>query len=286
VLSAHSGIYIPPIKEPQYLAFAHRSDYLALDEWTRGIVVHDFSAYLRLFAPAGRHHLRGDASTSYLYYPERVIDEVKKRYGARGPDVKIVIVLRDPVARAFSNYLHLRKLGAETRSPAEVTWLKPEDTYPTGTVWAREYVEYGMYSARVAAYLSYFRHVHVALHEDLRDRERFFGDLFHFLGLERPTGETGNFSLNAAGVPRSMFLFRILYSGFGLNRILRNIPPKTKRRLLSFREMMVSPLLRKVAMPAELELKLRRHYRRDIEDLERIIGRDLSAWKHRDLATR
>lgn len=53
--------------------------------------------------------LTGEASPSYLFFPL-----VPERVYQMMPQVKIIVLLRDPVARAFSNYHHQVRRGLET----------------------------------------------------------------------------------------------------------------------------------------------------------------------------
>lgn len=65
--------------------------------------------YLGHFPPAARGGIAGEASPSYLFHPyapQRVARDL-------GPDTKVIAVLREPVARAFSHWRHERRLGFE-----------------------------------------------------------------------------------------------------------------------------------------------------------------------------
>ncbi|WP_420629800.1 sulfotransferase domain-containing protein [Candidatus Leptofilum sp.] len=55
--------------------------------------------------------LTGEASPSYLFFPL-----VPQRVYQMMPQVKLIVLLRDPVARAFSNYHHQVRRGLETLS--------------------------------------------------------------------------------------------------------------------------------------------------------------------------
>ena len=67
--------------------------------------------YRGYFGKRSSASLIGEATPSYLAFPE-----VPERVSAvLGPDCKIIIVLRDPVDRAVSQYFHERRLGFEKR---------------------------------------------------------------------------------------------------------------------------------------------------------------------------
>ena len=57
-------------------------------------------AYYNLFSESKDEKKLGEASVNYLYHYDEVIPRVKKELG----DIDIIIVLRNPVERAFSNF--------------------------------------------------------------------------------------------------------------------------------------------------------------------------------------
>ena len=67
--------------------------------------------YRGFFDPvaSGIKSLTAEATPSYLYFPE-VPKRVREMLGA---NVKVVVVLRDPVRRALSHYFHSSRLGYE-----------------------------------------------------------------------------------------------------------------------------------------------------------------------------
>jgi hypothetical protein len=56
-----------------------------------------------IFAPAGDAKARGEASTVYTYYPG---DKPAERIRHYLPDVRLIVLLRQPAERAFSNFVH------------------------------------------------------------------------------------------------------------------------------------------------------------------------------------
>ena len=69
--------------------------------------------YLAHFPPIreGSSYLTGEGSPDYLYYPI-----VAQRIHDLFPDMKLIVMLRNPVERAISQYYHWVKVGAEYRS--------------------------------------------------------------------------------------------------------------------------------------------------------------------------
>ena len=64
--------------------------------------------YRANFAAAGRHRVRFEATPGYLLHPD-----VPARVHALVPDVRLIVMLREPVARAYSYWNHRRNQGVE-----------------------------------------------------------------------------------------------------------------------------------------------------------------------------
>ena len=71
------------------------------------VAVTDPAAYRELFRGAESFAARGDASVSTLYYSAKAAPRLK----ALNPDARVILVLRDPVDRAFSSHQYLRNRG-------------------------------------------------------------------------------------------------------------------------------------------------------------------------------
>jgi len=92
-LDATPGVYMSSVKEPAFF----RTTKSSRQNITK---IHDKSKYLKLFNGVTDEKAIGEASPSYLRDPEtpKLIHDVV-------PDARIIILLRDPVQRAFSAYL-------------------------------------------------------------------------------------------------------------------------------------------------------------------------------------
>lgn len=112
-LTTHPGLYLSPVKEPKYYLTdgkppprsRHRGpgDAHSAQEW-----MWRQDDYHGLFAGAPADAVRGEATPFYFY--DR---GAQARLVADVPDIKVVVVVRDPVDRALSNWVHLRADGLE-----------------------------------------------------------------------------------------------------------------------------------------------------------------------------
>jgi hypothetical protein len=99
-LQQHPDVAVASHKEAQY--FVSEVGWQRGPEW-----------YASLFAHAAPGQLRGEASPQYTFFP--FYDGVPQRIASLAPDVRLVYLVRDPVARAVSHWRHARANGAEER---------------------------------------------------------------------------------------------------------------------------------------------------------------------------
>jgi sulfotransferase family protein len=109
-LARHPGLYMSPVKEPKFFltdgpppARGGPGDAQTYREhvWRR-------EDYEGLFAAAPARALRGESTPFYLY--DRL---AHRRIKALIPGARLIVILRDPVERAHSNWAHLRSAGLE-----------------------------------------------------------------------------------------------------------------------------------------------------------------------------
>ncbi len=94
MLEKHPGVYLPPAKEVHYFSL----NYAEGETW-----------YRAQFSPASPAQSCGEITPYYLFHPE-----VPKRMHASLPQARLIVLLRDPVERALSQYFHSCRLGLES----------------------------------------------------------------------------------------------------------------------------------------------------------------------------
>lgn len=114
-LRQHPEVFFPSTKEPNYFALAGRDLPLPGPGADRHrflqIYLHSVTErtkYEALFEPAQADQVIGDASVRYLYFKEAA-----PRIKAECPDSRFVLVLRDPISRAFSHHSMMTQLQLE-----------------------------------------------------------------------------------------------------------------------------------------------------------------------------
>lgn len=257
-LDQHPEIFMSRLKEPHFFN-RRRPAYLP--------TVSDEESYLRLFDGARAGQLRGEASASYLVSSHAAYAIARVR-----PDARILVVLREPVARAYSSYLHQMRYGQESRTFREA--ILANLAVPVGQGWRATHTAGGLYAANLARYLELFSSgVFVLFFEELAADTR--GEVrrtFRFLGVDEDEADRiGTGIRNAAGLPRNALLRRA-YASTRLRSVGGRIVPNVLQPRL---EML---LLRRPAVPpidTETRRLLEEFYAPEAEELERLLGRPM-----------
>lgn len=136
-LAQHPEIYMSPLKEPDFFSPGANPR-----RWVEK--AYSENAYLELFRGATKEKLLGEASTSYLWFPS-----APGAIHAQVPLAKILIVLREPIDRAYSHYLMDISDGVESRPFYEVLREDARRGVPS-------YADLGLYCDQVGRYLELF----------------------------------------------------------------------------------------------------------------------------------
>jgi hypothetical protein len=185
-LREHPAIAGPPWKE---VSFFDRHFWRGA-AWYRG----NFPTRLylkRVRARAGVEPIVGEASPSYVFHPL-----APQRVAALVPDVRLIVLVRNPVDRAFSHYHHEVALGREPLPFEEA--LEQEDARLEGQLermlepryfshawWNFTYRARGRYAEQLDRWLEIFPRGRLLIvpSEDLLDRPaETYGHVLDFLG--------------------------------------------------------------------------------------------------------
>lgn len=276
MLDQSEDIFFPKSrKEPFYFSFAgNQPEYL--DNDFKSHIVWKTEDYLGLYESNNKNQLLGDASTSYLYLAERTIQNIKNFYGKDFKKIKILILLRNPVDRAYSHYTYLIRNGFEKLSFEEA--ILPEIIQERKKIrWGFDYLEYGNYYDQVSAYAHNFPSVKVITIEELKNSKEVICGICDFLGIKQFAPNT-NINANPSGVPRNRFLVNLIRKNSFLKSSVNLLPEKSKNSLLNRRDQLMKRFLKKETMKPETRQKLISYYRDNIKNLEQLLKRDLTDW--------
>jgi Sulfotransferase family len=287
-LRTHPQIYMSPIKEPCYFSTdirpenfhpTYRRSYLAdYREYLRGDMsepvhvayVRTWEDYLALFRNASGEAAIGEISNTYLF-SACAAQEIKTRL----PQARIVMILRDPVARAWSHYQMDLRLGYAARSFSEE--LAQDFRRPAkGWGQSRLYLEQGLYFEQVKRYLAIFprSQVFIMFAEEMRTNlPGALSKLYRFLDVAPDFAPPKPPSANEAALPRWVGVNYIARRS-GLVELAGKILPSAIKRRLS-RTLYVRSTARLAEADKNLLVAL---FRDDVRQLQDLIGRDLSSW--------
>ena len=241
-MEQHPQIGMSRVKETNYFALAGESlDFRGPGDrdYIGRFTVTTEDDYAEQFRGCEGSDAIGEASPLYLYS-----EKVPRRLADAVPDAKLIAILRNPVDRAFSAFLHLvRDRRETTRDFGEA--LRLEDSRVADRwehIW--HYRRMGLYHEQLMRYLEHFDRdqIRVHIYRDFRTGPaEVLADLFRFVGVS---------------------------DGF--------VPDMSIRHNISSPSTDQRPHL-----AGEVRAELQDFFREDILALQDLLGRDLSHWLHR-----
>ena len=283
-LNQHPQIAMASQKESWFFSFFGKPP----DYSSPGVlsdVVSELDTYTRLFDGAKADQKLGDACPSYLYTYEDTIRNIHQLYSAEAlAKLKIIISLREPVGRAYSQYYTFKR---KVQEPLAFDQAIQPDTINRRLQenWNifYDYLGFGMYARQVEAFQQAFgkERVHVLLYEDVQtDVQKTFRTIYDFLEINPDVIVDDRYKINAiSGEPRLKWVVAGLFSKNRLKRMISALIPLRLRRIITY--FIFKVLLKREAMDSSSVKQLSQYFTEDISRLEQLIDRDLSAWRHR-----
>ncbi len=238
----------------------------------------------QLLRGAGHDQLVGIKCPNFLARPE-----CPERLHHFAPEVKAIVTLRNPVDRAISGYFHYMKIGRLPVEPIEVGMpALLNDECGESLPGSADVLEFGMYARHLRRYLSVYSRDKILILTDTAPFDaRWLRRVYQFLGIDstycprslRKRANKGVYSLTRIRFIRvrnsSLFSRDLMYRKSGLRAWLVNAAVMSVDRTV-LRAVLGN---QKPAVSSALRCRLYERYRRDIDDLEDLIGEDLSAWR-------
>lgn len=273
LLKQHPDVYIPEIKECRFFSDIGSKKKNPISGLNNIEATKDYESYCSLFA-GKEDMICGDISPDYLFYYSESISNIKKYLSE---NVKIIISLRDPVERAYSQYMHLRRQGEINMSFLEL--LEMEDSFSRETTcYGFLTKEAGKYVVAVREYLMEFRNVKIVFFEDfIKDTTIGMKQIKEFIGIKSNVNYQKPQFTNKTGLPSSPMLDHIIDKPWpGKNAMLSaiaRIRPDISLSSLKERQ------LKKPPMDVGAERFLRSYYQEDVRLLEELLSTKVP-WKN------
>ena len=279
-LSKHPDVFLPQVKETHFFsaaADASVQELLAVGGSYR--ITESAEEYAQFFVGAESFRHRGEIDPTILARASYAIPQLRKHLGN---DTKWIVVLRQPVERAYSNYL------LHTRQECELypfeTYLKvvtPRTAYEI--VALDRYFGMSFYFEALSLFFQAFGRESflVLLYDDLTNNAHaFLRAIVRFLDADLKVVPSLVPDTNAGGMPKSVFA-RLHAPQHPLRIFARRYLPKGLRRhaksMMGWRKLEAHDYVRPL-LKAETRAQLMPRYRADILRTQDLIERDLTHW--------
>jgi len=275
-LNQHPDIFMPTfnkegrnVKEPQFLISERLKDRIHFGVW-------GWEEYKSLFNKVNSENAIGESSVFYLYYYNDAIKEIKNRLGK---DIKIIIMLRNPIDRAYSAFQHVSRGLIEKNTFEEALILENGRLQNNKRITPMVmYKDMGMYYRMVKAYIEEFKDVHIILYEDFNlSSDKVVKDVFRFLGVDKNKVIDTDIRYNVGGKRwTNTFLKNIFIKDSKLKLLFKQI---LSRKYREYGINLINKLFKKnIPMKIETRQYLAKYFKKDIIKLSEIIGKDLTNW--------
>ena len=225
--------------------------------------------YQALFKKAKPGQLCGDISPDYLYYYQNAVPKILNEVNTHIP---VIIVLRNPIDRAYSNYLYHVREGKEDLSFDDAL-VAEEQRRAANWPWGWSYVDVGLYAEQVKAYLDNFERVLLLLFEEDIVTDQATSKVLDFLNLDPFPEALDKVHVNVSGYPQNRVLHRLMTDELVVRKIKNVVKatPLYARSKQIYRKVMEGNL-RKEAMALETRQMLKEKFREDVALLAEYTG--------------
>jgi len=281
-LNQHPQVYMSPIKEPMFFAIEGQNIGFCGPkdpEYLKG-TINNFDEYCALFQEVSDESAIGEASVWYLY-SEHAANRIKHYL----PGAKLIAILRNPVERAYSNFVFYSQVGREPLIDFAQAIEAEKHRIHKNWGWGFHYIQRGFYYRQLKAYYKSFdkRQIRVYLYDDFTaDPITVLQRMFRFLDIDDSFVPDISRRHNVSTVINYKKLYAFLKRLEPIGKVLDPFVPAALYRRA--KDDLRDKLIRKPKFPPELRSKLIEIYREDILELQDILERDLSNWLNSDVA--
>ena len=284
-LSQHPDIFVPHRKEPGFFLAEEARNRLSIgglssEEQAQCHYVinkgryHTEETYDSLYIESSSCSYRADCS-HYLHTPAtaKIIHEYN-------PEAMILISLRAPVERIYSEYMLYARVGKVSESfPTFINQMLKKDEDGNVVIKTNSRLNKGFYAELIKPWLSYFgeNQVKIILFDDLKARPgEVCTDIYTWLGVDNAFKP--NFvRAQRGGVPKSNKLMNAMKSTLLVpQRVKNKIPASLRWRI---KDLIYSKALEREEMREDINILLKSLYRPYVCDLEALLNTNLTAWK-------
>jgi len=266
-LEEHPEIFMSPIKETNYFSYAEINQQ---DLYYDVEHVSTIEEYLAQFAGVSNEKAIGEASVSYLFYPS-----VPLKLKQFNPDARIIMVLRNPVDRAFSHYLMDHRLGFVNLPLDKI--VNEENRDKLTNLYYQQYISLGYYYEQIKRYLDAFgsEQVKVFLYEDVVSNiDGVVSEIYSFLQVDDNYKPGTDQKHNVFLAPKNSLIGK-LYTSKAFRTIARKLFSEKLQNAVKNRFFVKE---KKPSLDQDLKNTMHSLFHDDILKTADLLNKDLSHW--------
>lgn len=276
-LEQHPDVFMSSFKEPGFFAFEGETPTLngpGAQKWVDKWVVTNLESYQKLFAEHQEEKAIGEASPYYIYYSQSAATIHK-----HVPEIKLIAILRNPVDRAFSNYVWAVRDRAENLTNFQDALAAEKDRIKEnwGPKW--HYKNQGFYYRQLKPYYELFapEQIKIHLYEDfVAEPVAVMQDIFQFLGVDNNFIPDMSRKHNTSLIPRNKSWHQFLDKPNPIKSLIKPLLPLKFRQNL--KQDAKEKNLFKPSLSSQSRQQLMTEYREDILKLQQLTQQDFSNW--------
>ena len=272
-LKQHPDVFMTSIKEPMFFNSFHNNNFKSLGSKKKKITT--FEQYYQLFDAVKNEKAIGEASPNYISNkdcPSLIQQHL--------PEIKIIAILRQPVDRAYSNFLHARRADKEPVADFETAFYKEAERKAENWSPLYHYKSKGYYAEQLERYFTLLpkENIKVLLFEDLvKNPIKITQEVFKFLNIDKTFIPNTTKKANVSGIPKGVFgwiIMKLRYYNLIPNMHFSNYLPNFMIQFI-----FNSAYKKARPLPKELKKKITNtYYKEDILKLEKLIEKNLQHW--------
>ena len=271
-LNQHPSVFMCSPKEPHFLI----NKDIGEQRIPKGVL--SLEDYKSLFKGASTKKYRGESSVMYLLFPEFAIKNINKYLSK---DVKIIIMLRNPVERAYSGYQHVKRYNLMESLSFEKALDQSENRYHniSNMTPASRYLELGMYFEQVKKFIEEFDNVHVVLYNDYKnDFSSEMNNVFKFLDLDAFKVHTDEKHMVGGWEWKNYWIKSLMMKKNPFKTALKFLLPFKSLRKSIMENLKKGNTNKIEKINPETEKWLKEYYKSDVKKLSLLLDKDLNNW--------
>lgn len=277
-LNQHPDIFLSEIKETNFFALEGKNVNFKGPGDKNGVhkrSITDIDNYKLQYKEVQKERAIGEVCPLYLYSQDASVN-IKKHI----PNVKIIAILREPVARAYSAWVHLKRDGREYLEFEEALEDEPRRIKENwAEIW--HYFEEGNYYTQLSRYYDNFpkKNIKVFIYEDFKKSpKKVYAEICKFIGVSEGFLPDMSAKHNKGGVPQLQWLFDLMNKRNILKSIFNFFMNKKVRKFIK-KKIELKNVKKKPKLNEETRIRMQSMYSSEISKLEELLEVKLSIWK-------